>query len=68
MASEKDMNGWVMLGELCERKRIGTRLVNEAGELWKRGNVFAGKLKAIGNELLLSAKQMREDYDKKYLK
>ena len=59
---------WLMLGELCERKRIGDNLLREAGEMWKVGNVCAGRLKAIANELLLSAKQMREDYDEKYHK
>ncbi len=64
---EEEQDQWAMLGELCERKSIGESILKEAGEQWMMGNnCCAGKLKAISNGLLLSAKQMREDYDKKY--
>lgn len=67
MASEKEKDKWLMLGELCERKSLGERFNKEAGVLFANGkDDWAGKLRAIARELLLSAKQMREDYDKKY--
>lgn len=70
MASEKEKDKWVMLGEICERESLGGRFQKEAGELYAGGqnDNWAGHLRAISRELLLSAKQMREDYDKKYPK
>jgi polyhydroxyalkanoate synthesis regulator phasin len=65
-STETEMNQGMKLGELCERERIGNELLTKAGELWKKGNLNAGMLKAIANELLLSSKQMRGEYDKKY--
>ncbi len=66
---EKEKDEWMMLGIICERKRLGQRFQKEAGELYATGrDEWAGKLRAISRELLLSAKQMREDYDEKYPK
>ncbi len=66
--NSKEEGQWMMLGELCERKRLGERFLKEAGELYAVGSKddWAGRLRAIARELLLSAKQMREDYEKKY--
>ena len=70
MASEKEKDKWLMLGEICERKRLGLRFQKEAGELFAGGQLdsWAERLRAISRELLLSAKQMRKDYDEKYPK
>ena len=63
--SEKDK--WLMLGHICERENLGQRFQKEAGELYAYGlDEQAGKLRAISRELLLSAKQMRKDYNEKY--
>lgn len=65
--SEKEKDQWLMLGEICERKRLGDRFKAEAGGLFASGQDERAKdRRAIANELLLSAKQMREDYNEKY--
>lgn len=64
---EEEKNQWLMLGELCERERLGKRFHEEAGESFAIGlDEQARKLREISRELLLSAKQMREEYDEKY--
>ena len=52
-STEEEESQWMMLGELCERKSIGERLLKEAGEMWQLGNEFAGKLKEIARVRLI---------------
>ncbi|KKK65532.1 hypothetical protein LCGC14_2973160 [marine sediment metagenome] len=64
---EEEMNQWLMLGHIAEREQLGERFKKESGEYYANGkNERAGHCRAIANELLLSAKQMREDYNKKF--
>ena len=67
--SEKENDGWYMLGRVAGREEIVKQLYDRAAGLFRGHNdKEAIELRRLALQLEIEAKQLREDYDEKYPK
>lgn len=67
--SEKENDKWYMLGRISGRDEISKLIYDRAAGLFRGHNdKEAIELRRLALQIEIEAKQLREDYDKKYPK